>query len=83
MKIRNNISFTTIEENTVLVNSITNEQIMLDEIGTEIWKLVLTMNNIEEIINFLQIKYLGFDEKISEDVTEFVNMLKDRGVLDV
>lgn len=69
------ISFTTLDNKTMITSKKSNKSIVLDESGTEIWKLILEEKSKEEIINILSEKYSGFDEEIKTDVNEFFEIL--------
>lgn len=76
------ISYTTIGEETMIVNSKLNKTLTLDEKGTEIWKLICQKFDEDQVINQLIDKYPNYSDEISSDVKDFFKLLKEYEILD-
>lgn len=73
---KKNITYTTIDNKSLIVNKDLNKSIILDESGTEIWKLILEKKSKSEIIEVLSKKYPRFQKEIYSDVNEFFDLLQ-------
>ncbi|MBU1093118.1 MAG: PqqD family protein [Firmicutes bacterium] len=83
MELNKSVSYTTIDSKTVVVNSKTNEQMMLEDTASEIWKAIICMPSVHAVISNLQRKYPGYKEQVKNDVIEFVNLLIERKIINV
>lgn len=80
---KNYITHTTISDKTLITNQNTNQELILDESGTEIWKLVVEGKDKLEVINTLHTRYSSTKiEIISKDVNDFYDVLQEYGIIE-
>lgn len=76
------ITFGVVEDETLICNSKTNKMIKLDRQGTEIWKCIYKMEDINLVIDYFILKYKDTNDKIIiKDISSFYNSLIDNGVI--
>ena len=65
----------------VLLNMSTQEYFALDEIGTEMWRLLMDTGDVEQIIGQLRDIYEVDEPTLRRDVESLVARLLDAGLL--
>jgi len=66
------------DEGAVLYNPDTDKSIILNPVGSEIWRFLEEPRTSDEIISMLSESYSGVDNiQAREDLEEFINKLKD------
>lgn len=58
-----------------------NGMLTLNEIGTEIWKMLPTVADEEEIVQKILQEYDASPEQVRADVLEFTGKLRELGIL--
>lgn len=82
MNLNKSISYTTIDNETMIHNSNLGKTLLLDAKGTEIWKLICQGLNENEIVKNLIQKYPKYEQDIVNDVHEFFELLNKYEVID-
>lgn len=84
MNINKFVSWTSNDDETVIINTLTQKCLLLDETGKIIWELILNGNN-EEATSLLCIKrFENSDESIiRNDIHDFFQLLYDNNIIEV
>lgn len=81
MKINSDISYTIIDNQTLITSEINKKSYILDNSGTLIWKLILDNKNKNIIVDILSEKFPDYKEDIIIDVDEIFTFLVDNNIL--
>lgn len=82
MKIRNEISWNTIDGETIILITSAEKAIHLDTSGTEIWGLLTKGMDVNDIILHLVEKYDNeFKKQIEVDCNDFIAIMKEHDIL--
>lgn len=72
-----------IEKKAILISVKENEVIVLNEVGTEIWKFIQSSKKIEDIVDHLVSQFNAENKTVKKDVESFLIDLQERELLDV
>lgn len=72
-----------IENKAILISVPENEVIVLNVVGTEIWKFIESAKNFNDIVNYIISLFEIDKEGARKDVDEFLTDLQKRELLDV
>lgn len=83
MNINKFVSWTSNDDETVIINTLTQKCLLLDETGKIIWELILNGNNEEET-SLLCIKRFENSDKsiIRNDIHDFFQLLYDNNIIE-
>ncbi len=70
-----------IDGEVVLLNLDNNEYYSMDQVGSDIWKILDEPHQLEEIISRLQEKYDVDRETCMKDITEFLKQLEEKKII--
>ena len=65
----------------VLFNPDTAEAVGINPVGVEVWKLMDGTKNLETIVAEVKETFDGVPESVVDEITTFVNDLKERGFI--
>jgi hypothetical protein len=72
-----------IDDETIILDSTTQEYFSLNEIGKVIWSLLEEKNNLEEIKAEMLEMYEVPQEQIEKDLLNFIQALEQKGLIKV
>jgi hypothetical protein len=72
-----------IDDETIILDSTTQEYFSLNEIGKVIWSLLEEKNNLEEIKAEMLDMYEVPEEQIEKDLLNFIQALEQKGLIKV
>ncbi len=72
-----------IEKKAVVVSVKDNEVVVLNAVGTEIWKFIKSERKINEIVNHILSLFDSDKKTVKKDVESFLKDLQEREMLDV
>lgn len=82
MTISKSASWAKLDNETVIINNDTQKCLILDESGSEIWEVFLSVLSYEQTIMNITEKYSEADsETIRIDITEMYELLVENGIV--
>ena len=78
-----NVLFRQLEDESVLLNLDSEIYYGLDEVGTRMWQVLIEAENIEVAYKLLLKEYQVGKERLKQDLTELVNNLQKKGLIDI
>lgn len=82
MKISKNISYISMNDKTLISDSLASKNYELDESGSEIFNLILKGKEESEINQILANKYKGYEDQIRRDVNDFIKFLLENKIIE-
>ena len=83
MKIKSFISWTSNDEETIIINTITQKCLILDSTGKILWNMILKGQNRNDIIVECQNKFSSSEKDIiNNDIIEFINLLIENDIVE-
>ena len=79
----NNVFAQEIDEETIILDSETQEYFSINEIGKVIWSLIEEKKNLEEIKAEMLDMYEVPEEQIEKDLLNFIQALEQKGLIKV
>ena len=77
------LMFTHVDEDIVILNMQTDNDVALDAIGRRIWELLETPRRVDEICRQLSQEFSGDPEQITTDVLAFLDELQTEQMLNI
>jgi Coenzyme PQQ synthesis protein D (PqqD) len=82
--VRNNqAAWQQVEENVIVVTSLTRKMHILEGIGGRIWQLLENPMQINELISQIQTEYDAPPWQIQEDVESFLKELLEKSIIEI
>ena len=72
-----------IDEETIILDSVTQEYFSINEIGKVIWSLIEEKKNLEEIKAEMLDMYEVPEEQIEKDLLNFIQALEQKGLIKI
>ena len=72
-----------IDDETIILDSVTQEYFSINEIGKVIWSLIEEKKNLEEIKAEMLDMYEVPEEQIEKDLLNFIQALEQKGLIKV
>ena len=72
-----------IDEETIILDSVTQEYFSINEIGKVIWSLLEEKKNLEEIKAEMLDMYEVPEEQIEKDLLNFIQALEQKGLIKI
>lgn len=72
-----------IDEETIILDSVTQEYFSINEIGKVIWSLIEEKKNLEEIKAEMLDMYEVPQEQIEKDLLNFIQALEQKGLIKI
>ena len=79
----NNVFAQEIDDETIILDAITQEYFSLNEIGKVIWSLLSQNKNLEEIKTQMLEMYEVPEEQLEKDVLNFLQALAKKGLISI
>ena len=79
----NNVFAQEIDDETIILDAITQEYFSLNEIGKVIWSLLSQDKNLEEIKTQMLEMYEVPEEQLEKDVLNFLQALAKKGLISI
>ena len=79
----NNVFAQEIDDETIILDAITQEYFSLNEIGKVIWSLLSENKNLEEIKAQMLEMYEVPDEQLEKDLLNFLQALAKKGLISI
>jgi hypothetical protein len=83
VRLSKTVLFTTVDQETVLLNSKTGKYFGLDEIGTTFWKLLSKNIPPREAYEMMLDEYEVAPSELEKDILELVGQLEKHGLLEI
>lgn len=78
-----NVLFRQLEDESVLLNLDSEIYFGLDDVGTKMWRALTETENIRSAYELLLAEYNVEEKRLEQDLTELVNNLKERDLIEV
>ena len=75
------VSFSSIEEDTFLLNTRTNTYFRLDAVGTRFWELLTDGNSLRNVSRILQEEFEVENPQLEQDLLELITKLLENGLV--
>lgn len=76
------IVFKEIDEDSIVLNLDTGEYYTMNEMATQMWKLLQEFDSLNEIVNFLVTEYQVSYEEVHQDLLALVMEWKSKGLIE-
>lgn len=82
LRIPSHVLFTTVENDAVLLNTLTNKYYALNEVGARVWSLLANGKTLNEAHTLLLNEYEVEAVQLEQDLLELINDLHENGLVE-
>jgi len=75
------VSFSSIKENTFLLNTSTNTYFRLDAVGTRFWELITEGNSLRNVSRILEEEFEVEESQLEQDLFELITKMLENGLV--
>jgi hypothetical protein len=83
LRIPAHVLFTTVAQEAVLLNTVTNKYYSLNEVGARVWNLLAEGKILKEAHTALLEEFEVDSPQLEQDILELVQHLRENGLIDV
>ena len=77
------VLFTTVEQEAVLLNTVTNKYYSLNEVGARVWNLLAAGKTLKEAHQALLEEFEVDSPQLEQDILELVQHLRENGLVEI
>jgi len=83
LRIPAHVLFTTVEQEAVLLNTVTNKYYSLNEVGARVWNLLAGGKTLKEVHPALLEEFEVDSPRLEQDILELVEHLRENGLVEI
>ena len=83
LRIPENVLFTVVEQDAILLNTHTNQYYVLEEVGMRLWELLNQADGVREVYQALLDEYEVSPADLERDLLELLGHLMENGLVEV
>ena len=83
LRIPENVLFTTVEQDVILLNTRSNQYYVLEEVGMRLWELLNQAGGVREVYQALLDEYEVSPAELERDLLELLEHLMENGLVEM